>query len=71
MRGRRYRERNGETQITDGPFAETKEYLGGYFLIECSDLDTPLGCAARVPNVHYPPGCRVRAADRSHPGRVS
>ena len=47
------RVRDGETQIIDGPFAETKEFLGGYYLLECPDLDTALAHAARVPNVHY------------------
>ena len=47
------RVRDGETQITDGPFAETKEQLGGYYLIDAPDLDTVLAQAARVPNVHY------------------
>jgi hypothetical protein len=47
------RVRDGETQITDGPFAETKEVLGGYYLIEAPDLDAVLDHAARVPNVHY------------------
>jgi len=47
------RVRDGETQITDGPFAETKEILGGYYLVEAPDLDTVLEYAARVPNVHY------------------
>jgi hypothetical protein len=47
------RVRDGETQITDGPFAETKECLGGYYLVEAPDLDTVLGWAARIPNVHY------------------
>lgn len=45
------RVRGGETQFTDGPFAETKETLGGYYLIECEDLDTALGHAARMPNI--------------------
>jgi hypothetical protein len=44
------RVRGGETQITDGPFAETKEYLGGYYLVDCPDLDAALGHAARMPN---------------------
>src|SRR5947209_4638994 len=44
------RVRDGDTQITDGPFAETKEVLGGYYLIEVPDLDTALKHAARVPN---------------------
>jgi hypothetical protein len=47
------RVRDGETQITDGPFAETKEQLGGYYLIDAPDLDTALEQAARVPNSHY------------------
>jgi len=47
------RVRDGETQITDGPFAETKELLVGYYLLEAADLDTVLEHAARVPNVRY------------------
>jgi hypothetical protein len=47
------RVRDGETHITDGPFAETKEFLAGYYLLEAPDLDTVLGFADRVPNVHY------------------
>jgi hypothetical protein len=43
------RVRNGETLSTDGPFAETKEQLGGYFLIECDDLDQAIAAAARIP----------------------
>ena len=47
------RVREGETQITDGPFAETKETLGGYYLIEVPDLDTALAYAAKMPNITY------------------
>jgi hypothetical protein len=47
------RVRNDETLITDGPFADTKEYLAGYFLLDCADLDTALDLAARVPHIHY------------------
>jgi hypothetical protein len=47
------RVRDGETQITDGPFAETKEFLAGYYVLDSPDLDTVLAQAARVPNVHY------------------
>jgi len=43
------RVRNGETVVTDGPFAETKEQLGGYYLIECADLDAAIEIAARIP----------------------
>jgi hypothetical protein len=47
------RVRDGETQITDGPFAETKETLGGYYLIDVPDLDTALKYAAKMPNITY------------------
>jgi hypothetical protein len=47
------RERAGEVQITDGPFAETKEYLAGYYLLDCPDLDTALDHASRMPNLSY------------------
>src|SRR3981189_3027819 len=43
------RVRDGKTLTTDGPFAETREQLGGYYLIEAKDLDTALGIAARSP----------------------
>jgi hypothetical protein len=41
--------RNGETLTTDGPFAETKEQLGGFYLVECKDLDEAIATAARIP----------------------
>jgi hypothetical protein len=43
------RVRDGQTMTTDGPFAETKEGLGGFYLIECADLDEALQWAARCP----------------------
>jgi hypothetical protein len=43
------RVREGKTLTTDGPFAETREQLGGYYLIEAKDLDAALGIAARIP----------------------
>jgi hypothetical protein len=43
------RVRNGKTQITDGPFAETREQLGGYYLVEAKDLDEATKLAARIP----------------------
>ncbi len=43
------RVRDGRRLMTDGPFAETKEVLGGYYLLECDDLDTALDAAARCP----------------------
>ncbi len=41
--------RNGKRLVTDGPFAETHEQLGGYYLINAKDLDEAIGIAARVP----------------------
>ena len=43
------RVRNGKRVVTDGPFAETKEQLGGYYLVEAKDLDEALNLAARIP----------------------
>jgi len=43
------RVRNGKTMVTDGPFAETKEQLGGYYLIDVPDLDAALAWSARCP----------------------
>ena len=43
--------RAGERLVTDGPFAETKEQLGGYFLIDVDDLDAAIDIAARIPSV--------------------
>jgi hypothetical protein len=43
--------RDGKSVITDGPFAETREQLGGFYLIEARDLDEALGIAARIPAV--------------------
>jgi len=42
--------RDKKRLVTDGPFAETKEQLGGYYLIEASDLDEAVGIAARIPS---------------------
>jgi hypothetical protein len=42
--------RGGEVLHTDGPFAETKEQLGGYYLLECKDLDEALHWAAKIPS---------------------
>ena len=45
--------RNGDRVVTDGPFAETKEWLGGYYVIEAADLDAALDHASRIPNAGY------------------
>jgi hypothetical protein len=43
------RVREGRTLTTDGPFAETKEELGGFYLLECNDLDEAIEWAAKIP----------------------
>ena len=43
------RVRDGKTVTTDGPFAETREQLGGYYLVEAANLDEATGIAARIP----------------------
>ena len=45
------RVRDGETIVTDGPFAETKEQVGGFFVLECDDLDQAIGLATKIPVV--------------------
>src|ERR1044072_5503815 len=52
------RVREGKTLITDGPFAETHEQLGGYFLVECKDLDEALSWAEKIPHAKYCSGER-------------
>ena len=47
------READGATLATDGPFAETKEQLGGYFIIECANLDEAIEAAGKLPAVKY------------------
>ncbi|MGH8501900.1 MAG: YciI family protein [Gammaproteobacteria bacterium] len=49
------RVRNGKISATDGPFAETKEQLGGYYLIEAEDLNEAVRVAARIPGARF--GC--------------
>ena len=47
------RSRGGKVLKTDGPFAETKEQLGGYYLVEAKDLDEAIALASRVPSVFF------------------
>ena len=47
------RVRDGEMQLSDGPFAEIKEQLGGYYILDCADLDTALRYAAMIPSARY------------------
>ena len=57
------RGRNGKPVITDGPFAETKEQLGGYHLVECKDLDEAISIAKRFPTLPYGGAVEVRALE--------
>jgi hypothetical protein len=47
------RVRNDETVVTDGPFVETKEALGGYYVLECGSLDEAVQLAARIPGAEH------------------
>jgi hypothetical protein len=47
------RVRNGKTATVDGPFAETKEQLGGYYLVDAKDLDEAIAIAARIPGAKH------------------
>lgn len=49
------RVRDGRPSVTDGPFAETRELLGGYYLIDAADMDAALAIAARIPGARR--GC--------------
>lgn len=51
---------SGKAVITDGPFAETKEQLGGYHLIECKNLDEAIGIAKRIPTIPFGGAVEVR-----------
>jgi len=49
------RVRDGRTLVTDGPFAETKEQLGGYFVVECDSIDDAIEAAGQMPTARH--GC--------------
>jgi hypothetical protein len=57
------RSRNGRPIITDGPFAETKEQLGGYHLVDCRDLDEAIAIAMRIPTLRVGGSVEVRPLD--------
>jgi hypothetical protein len=57
------REQTGKPVITDGPFAETKEQLGGYHLVECKDLDEAIAIAGRLPTLRVGGSVEVRPVD--------
>jgi hypothetical protein len=69
------RVRDGEAELTDGPFATTKEFLAGFYLLNCADLDEALKHAARLPTARYGSvevrpigGAPTPAADRQAAG---
>ncbi|HEY3831482.1 MAG TPA: YciI family protein [Acidimicrobiia bacterium] len=47
------RVRNGEVLTSDGPFAETKEQVGGYYLVDCKDLDEAIEVAGKIPGAQF------------------
>ena len=47
------RKRGDKVETLDGPFAETREHLGGYYIIDCADLDQALHWAAQIPGAAY------------------
>ena len=47
------RVRDGETLLTDGPFAEIKEQLGGYYVLDCADLDEAVRWVSKIPSAKY------------------
>ena len=51
--GRRVMVRGGKPLVTDGPFAESKEVLGGYYVIECASLEAAVGWAGRCPSAQH------------------
>jgi hypothetical protein len=51
---------SGKLAVTDGPFAETKEQLGGYHVVECKDLDEAISIARRIPTLPYGGTVEVR-----------
>ena len=60
---RTLRELGGKAVVTDGPFAETKEQLGGFHIVECRDVDEALTIAARIPTLRVGGTIEVRALE--------
>ena len=59
------RSRGGKVIVTDGPYAETKEQLGGYHLLECKDLDEALAIAKRIPTIAHGGTVEVRPLEET------
>jgi hypothetical protein len=65
------RMKGGKLAFTDGPFAETKEQLGGYHLVECRDLNEALSIAARIPTLPAGGAIEVRPFESTHENKFS
>ncbi|MGH8489413.1 MAG: YciI family protein [Gammaproteobacteria bacterium] len=63
--------RSGKPIFSDGPFAETKEQLGGYHLVECKDLEEALAIATRIPTLPSGGAIEVRPLESPHEGEIS
>jgi hypothetical protein len=61
------RVQHGETLTTDGPFADTKEYFGGYYIYEANDLDEAIAVAARIPAARMGGSVEVRPVVEPRP----
>jgi hypothetical protein len=57
------RQSRGKPVLTDGPFAETKEQLGGYHVVECADIDEAIAVAQRIPTLRVGGAVEVRPLD--------
>ena len=62
---------NGKVLLTDGPYAEAKEQLGGYYLVEAKDLDEAVQMAKRIPSVRLGGGVEVRPVVPRPPGALT
>lgn len=65
-RGRFMRSRDGEIQVMDGPFAETKELLSGFIMIEADDYDAAVEISRSCPQLKYGGGIEIRRIDEVH-----
>jgi hypothetical protein len=65
------RSKGGKLALTDGPFAETKEQLGGYHLVECRDLDEALSITSRIPTLPAGGAIEVRPLESTHENGIS
>ena len=61
---------DGESLITDGPFADTKEVFGGYYLLEAEDVDAALDLARRIPAVRFGGAVEIRPLLQAMGGRL-